>query len=117
MTPEQKPENVVLLARAVMGWRPNADFGAYEDGSIAVFSVGGVSRRWDPYTSIADAMGMLDRFEWWELKHDGAGYYCTIYGVTKGIGNTYRVARERNYFDSICTACLEWAWVQGRGGK
>ena len=111
MTPEQKAANIALLARVVMGWTT-------VNGYIRVIKgETGFEVRWDPYTNNDDAMGMLNRFEWWELKHDGAGYYCMIYGVTKGTGNTYRVAREKNYFDSICTACLEWAWAQKGGGK
>lgn len=111
MTPEQKAENIALLAPAVMGWTT-------VNGYIRVIKgETGFELRWDPYTNNDDAMGMLNRFH-----HDVAltkitgVWHCKLPGSPK-----YFYGHGESICEAICAACLEWAraqkgWQKG-GGK
>lgn len=142
MTPEEKAANVALLARVVMQARithPSpGHVGAYmpsghlsekdklfgrlhslevigEYVALSRWEGMGNVHVWDPYTSIADAMEMLDKFEQHEViragRHGTAGtwFLCRIFWPGKAVISCEAPSR----LGAICAACLEWAQVQG----
>ena len=126
MSPE-KTENVALLARVVMGWADHefqdtvSEMQAcircdlirtlYTDSqSQLCFSRQG----WDPYANTADAMEILGMFRHWLLSRGPDGYSCSVSSV-RAVDHDSPVG-ELTIGDAICTACLEWARAQKRGG-
>lgn len=138
MTPEEKAANVALLARVVMKWPeyetiqdPQPDYEYFvvlyslestlgdseEPGAVHVVRPSGPAfTQWNPYTSVADAMEMLDRFPEVKLRKIHDMWHCTVFKDWIIIGT-----EMRGYFhgddpdtkDAICAACLEWARAQG----
>lgn len=113
MTAEEKAANVALLARVVMGWVIAEDLEQLQSSSGSwTISVPKEGRPWDPYTSIADAMKMLDTFAEYSLTCMGPTrvHTCNVY--REMAGKPYRAnAAER--LSAICAACMEWARAQG----
>jgi len=124
VTLEQKAANVALLARVVMGWplheweergkfwicricsRSVLD---WEKSPLGPCPPEGHLDDWDPYVSIADAMEVLDRCEWFDLEKR-IPYVCDIWVS----GRVARFHGEgQTIQDAICSACLEWARAQG----
>ena len=130
MTNEQKAENITLLARVVMGWTLH-DWQSFRSmrkcvkcnicmaTSISKLFMFCEHRAagWDPYTSIADAMEMLDRAHGSRLDKDGpARHSCVLWPDEHRSGRRYD-GTGHSLTDAICAACLEWARAQKGGGK
>ena len=129
MTPQQKAENIALLARVVMGWpiltpqevpiakdawwRQYPRAVIYADGSLALITeIGTGPLHWDPYTSTADALEMLSKFDSWVVRkmQKRPGYSCDARRNDVNCSGYCQTETE-----AICAACLEWA--QGEKGE
>lgn len=112
MTPTEKAANVALLARVVMGWQLEPHRHGFRvrlpDGLLFIGDGQSFIKRWDPDTSIADAMEMLKRFDSYRLERiEGGQVFCLVCK-----GNEHGSAVEPTEEDAIYAACLEWARAQ-----
>lgn len=107
MTPQEKAANVALLAERAMGWSDDGPYPHWVLGFVIRSAPQGATE-WDPYTSIADAMEMLDRFGVWDLSSDDGELTCRL--LVPGFDTRHHVAASTK--EAICAACLEWAKAQ-----